>query len=65
MLGQALTAAVRTVEPARIAHSMHAYFLLGGDPKHPIIYDVERIRDGSASPPGGSKRSSTAARSSR
>ena len=27
---------------------MHAYFLLGGDPKHPIIYDVERIRDGSS-----------------
>lgn len=25
---------------------MHAYFLLGGDPKHPIVYDVERIRDG-------------------
>ena len=48
VLGQALTAAVRTVEPARIAHSMHAYFLLGGDPKHPIIYDVERIRDGSS-----------------
>ena len=43
---------------------MHAYFLLGGDPKHPIIYDVERIRDGAASPPGGSKRSSTAGRSS-
>ena len=48
VLGQALTAAVRTVDPARIAHSMHAYFLLGGDPKHPIIYDVERIREGSS-----------------
>jgi len=46
VLGQALVAAVRTVDPERIAHSMHAYFLLGGDPKHPIVYEVERIRDG-------------------
>ncbi len=46
VVGQALVAAVRTVEPTRVAHSMHAYFLLGGDPQHPIVYDVERIRDG-------------------
>jgi acyl-CoA thioesterase-2 len=46
VLGQALVAAVRTVEAARIAHSLHAYFLLGGDPKVPIIYSVERLRDG-------------------
>src|SRR5258705_8940167 len=46
VLGQALVAAVRTVEEVRPAHSMHAYFLLGGDPSHPIIYEVERIRDG-------------------
>ncbi|MGH6815762.1 MAG: acyl-CoA thioesterase II [Hyphomicrobiaceae bacterium] len=46
VLGQALVAAVRTVEPDRICHSMHAYFLLGGDPSAPIVYDVERIRDG-------------------
>jgi acyl-CoA thioesterase-2 len=46
VLGQALVAAVRTVEEPRAAHSMHAYFLLGGDPAHPIIYDVERLRDG-------------------
>ena len=46
VLGQALVAAVRTVEPDRIAHSLHAYFLLGGDPKVPIIYQVERVRDG-------------------
>jgi acyl-CoA thioesterase-2 len=46
VLGQALVAAVRTVAPDRFAHSMHAYFLLGGDPRHPIIYEVERIRDG-------------------
>jgi acyl-CoA thioesterase-2 len=45
VIGQALVAAVRTVE-GRAPHSMHAYFLLPGDPKVPIIYDVERIRDG-------------------
>ncbi len=46
VIGQALVAAVRTVEAARPPHSMHAYFLLPGDPKVPIIYDVDRMRDG-------------------
>lgn len=46
VIGQALVAAVRTVEPSRLAHSLHAYFLLPGDPKLPIIYDVDRMRDG-------------------
>ncbi|MCC7253563.1 acyl-CoA thioesterase II [Hyphomicrobium sp.] len=46
VLGQALVAAGRTVEEPRAAHSLHGYFLLGGDPSHPIIYEVERIRDG-------------------
>lgn len=46
VLGQALVAAVRTVPEDRIAHSAHAYFLLPGDPAEPIVYDVERIRDG-------------------
>ena len=46
VLGQALVAAVRTVPPERIAHSLHAYFLLPGDPTRPIIYNVERVRDG-------------------
>ncbi len=46
VIGQALVAAVRTVEASRPPHSMHAYFLLPGDPKVPIIYDVERLRDG-------------------
>jgi len=46
VLGQALVAAARTVEPERTAHSLHAYFLIGGDPTHPLIYEVERIRDG-------------------
>jgi acyl-CoA thioesterase II len=45
VIGQALVAAVRTVEGRR-PHSMHAYFLLPGDPKVPIIYQVDRIRDG-------------------
>ena len=46
VLGQALVAAVRTVPPERIAHSLHAYFLLGGDPTRPIVYNVDRVRDG-------------------
>ena len=45
--GQALVAAARTVDdPARHVHSLHAYFLRPGDPTHPILYDVDRIRDG-------------------
>lgn len=46
VIGQALVAAVRTVEASRPPHSLHAYFLLPGDPKVPIIYDVDRMRDG-------------------
>jgi acyl-CoA thioesterase-2 len=46
VLGQALVAAVRTVEEPRPAHSLHGYFLLAGDPSRPIIYEVERVRDG-------------------
>src|ERR1700740_3452794 len=48
VIGQALVAACRTVEnvTARPPHSLHAYFLIGGDPKVPIIYEVDRIRDG-------------------
>lgn len=47
VVGQALVAASRTVEAEdRLPHSMHAYFLLPGDPKVPIIYEVDRIRDG-------------------
>jgi acyl-CoA thioesterase-2 len=44
--GQALIAAGRTVEPERQVHSLHAYFLRPGDPKIPILYLVDRIRDG-------------------
>jgi acyl-CoA thioesterase-2 len=43
---QALIAAGRTLEPERHVHSLHAYFLRPGDPNIPIIYDVDRIRDG-------------------
>lgn len=45
VLGQALVAATRTVEN-RVCHSLHAYFLLPGDPKVPILYEVDRSRDG-------------------
>lgn len=43
--GQALVAATRTVEHG-LVHSLHAYFLRPGDPTIPIVYEVERIRDG-------------------
>ena len=47
VIGQALVAACRTVDVAgRPPHSLHAYFMLGGDPKVPIIYEIDRIRDG-------------------
>ena len=46
VIGQALTAAVRTVPEKRFVHSLHAYFLRPGDMVYPIIYDVERTRDG-------------------
>ncbi len=46
VLGQALRAAGRTVEAERKAHSLHAYFILPGDVKAPIVYEVDRIRDG-------------------
>jgi acyl-CoA thioesterase II len=46
VLGQALSAAVRTTPPDREVHSLHAYFLRPGDVSKPIVYDVDRIRDG-------------------
>jgi acyl-CoA thioesterase-2 len=47
--GQALVAAARSVdEPDRHVHSLHAYFLRPGDPTVPILYEVDRIRDGSS-----------------
>ena len=46
VVGQALSAAAQTVPDDRLVHSMHAYFLLPGDVDRPIVYDVDRIRDG-------------------
>ena len=50
MAAQALVAAGRTVADGagveRPVHSLHAYFLRPGDPKIPILYQVDRIRDG-------------------
>jgi acyl-CoA thioesterase-2 len=48
VLAQALVAATRTVETARPCHSFHAYFLRPGDPKVPILYEVDRSRDGAS-----------------
>jgi acyl-CoA thioesterase II len=46
VISQALRAATATVDAAHRAHSLHAYFLLAGDPAAPIIYEVDRIREG-------------------
>ncbi|WP_296601544.1 acyl-CoA thioesterase II [Nocardioides sp.] len=43
---QALIAGIRTADPAYAVHSLHSYFLRGGDYSVPIVYDVERIREG-------------------
>lgn len=44
--GQAVMAAQRTVPDDKALHSLHVYFVLGGDPSIPIIYDVQNVRDG-------------------
>src|SRR5215468_6460584 len=44
--GQALVAAGRTVPSERKVHSLHAYFIRPGDPAVPLVYLVERVRDG-------------------
>ena len=46
VIGQSLVAASRTVIADRFVHSLHGYFLRGGDPAAPIVYEVERVRDG-------------------
>ncbi len=46
VLGQSLVAASRTVDGDRPVHSLHGYFLRPGDPKRPITFAVERLRDG-------------------
>ncbi|MEU0496548.1 acyl-CoA thioesterase II [Mycobacterium sp. NPDC006124] len=44
--GQSLVSAVRTVDPKYQVHSLHGYFLRGGDARSPTVYSVERLRDG-------------------
>lgn len=46
VIGQALVSAQRTVESERHVHSLHGYFMRPGDPSVPIVYEVDRIRDG-------------------
>lgn len=46
VLGQSLVAAMRTVAPDRLAHSLHAYFLRPGAPDAPLTFEVEPMRDG-------------------
>jgi len=46
VLAQALVAAARTVDPERTCHSLHGYFILPGDVGTPIVYFVDRLRDG-------------------
>ena len=43
---QALVAAGRTVDGDRAVHSLHSYFIRGGDPSLPLVYTVDRVRDG-------------------
>jgi acyl-CoA thioesterase-2 len=46
VLAQSLWAAMQTAPPGRVLHSLHSYFLLAGDISQPIIFEVDRIRDG-------------------
>ena len=46
VIGQALAAAQRTVDEGRIVHSLQGYFMRPGDPTVPILYTIDRIRDG-------------------
>ncbi len=46
VLGQALSAAQESLDDERVAHSFHSYFLLPGDATKPVVYDVEKVRDG-------------------
>ena len=46
VLGQVISAASQTVETTRHVHSLHGYFLRPGDSHEPVVYDVDRVRDG-------------------
>lgn len=46
VIAQALWSATKTVDPRHSVHSLHGYFILGGDPNQPVRYEVDRIRNG-------------------
>jgi acyl-CoA thioesterase-2 len=46
VIAQSLWAATQTVQPEHSVHSLHAYFILGGDPAEPVRYEVDRVRNG-------------------
>lgn len=46
VVAQAMRAAIHTVDPERVAHSFHSYFIRPGSPNEPIRFEVERLRDG-------------------
>ena len=46
VVAQSLSAAMQVAPVERVLHSCHAYFLAPGDSQHPIIYDVETLREG-------------------
>lgn len=46
VVAQALAAAAATVDPSHFVHSLHAYFVLAGQPKEPITFEVDRLREG-------------------
>jgi acyl-CoA thioesterase-2 len=46
VIGQALMAAYHSVDDDKVCHSLHCYFLREGDPDHPVIFEVDRARDG-------------------
>jgi acyl-CoA thioesterase-2 len=48
VLGQALSAAAQTVTADRAVHSVHGYFMRAGDVRQPILYQVDRLRDGAS-----------------
>ena len=48
VMGQALSAALETVEADRFVHSLHSYFLRPGDASKPVVYEVENLRDGNS-----------------
>jgi acyl-CoA thioesterase-2 len=46
VIAQALMAAARTVDPAQLPHSLHAYYVRQGQEPAPVVYEVQRVRDG-------------------